>query len=242
MDINKLILTKFVNHLANNGYDCVKVDRWPDEENRQSPDIDAIAGRYAIEHTSIDTLYDQRKRGFYFEGVVKKIEAKYKDNLPFMVNISVPYDSTKKKFDWNKIGKSFQKWIEDQAKQIPEQFFEYENIEGIPFKFIAQKIEAGVNGVFFSRPVPEDNNLPERLKNLVLRKIDKLDPYKDQNMDTILLVESNDRALMNNGKFFQTVRESFSEGLPISLSELWFVHRIDIDNLYFYKYVCEEIE
>ena len=30
-----------------------------------------------------------------FEGVVKNIETKYREDLPYMLNISVPYDSTK---------------------------------------------------------------------------------------------------------------------------------------------------
>ena len=50
----------FVTHLGRQrGYAKLVVDRWPEDENRQSPEIDAMAGPFAIEHTSIDSVAHQ---------------------------------------------------------------------------------------------------------------------------------------------------------------------------------------
>lgn len=55
------VINAFVTYLWENGHSCLQVDRWPDKENRNLADIDAIAGAFAIEHTSIDTLPNQRR-------------------------------------------------------------------------------------------------------------------------------------------------------------------------------------
>ena len=55
------VVDAFVSHLRELGYPSLTVEWRPDEENRDSSDIDAIAGSFAIEHTSIDTLPDQRR-------------------------------------------------------------------------------------------------------------------------------------------------------------------------------------
>jgi hypothetical protein len=50
------VISAFVAYLQTNGHPNLKVERWPEDENRDSQEIDAIAGAFAIEHTSIDTL------------------------------------------------------------------------------------------------------------------------------------------------------------------------------------------
>lgn len=43
------------------GCQNLRVDRWPDKEIRCRQEIDAVAGHFAIEHTSIDSIEDQRR-------------------------------------------------------------------------------------------------------------------------------------------------------------------------------------
>ena len=54
------VIDKFVAHLRKNGHPDLHVDRGSDGENRDSPDIDATAGPFVIEFTSIDVPPDQR--------------------------------------------------------------------------------------------------------------------------------------------------------------------------------------
>ena len=60
------VINVFVEHLRINGHPGLHVDRWPDKGNLNSSDIDAIAGPFAIEHTSVDTLPNQRRDADWF--------------------------------------------------------------------------------------------------------------------------------------------------------------------------------
>jgi hypothetical protein len=68
------VVEAFVAHLGSNGHAGLKVDRRPDEENRGSPDVDAIAGRFVIEHTSVDTVPNQRRDSDWFMRAVGDLE------------------------------------------------------------------------------------------------------------------------------------------------------------------------
>jgi hypothetical protein len=63
---DKEVISLFVKYLANENYPGFEVDIWPDEETRQSAGIDAIAGKFAIEHTSVDTIPNQRRDSAWF--------------------------------------------------------------------------------------------------------------------------------------------------------------------------------
>jgi hypothetical protein len=78
------VVEAFVAHLAANGYPGLCVDKWPERENRKSPDIEAIAGQFAIEHTSIDTLPNQRGKSHWFMRAAGELE-KELPKLPFFV-------------------------------------------------------------------------------------------------------------------------------------------------------------
>ena len=60
----------FVSHFGKVNRLNLKIDSIPDEENRRTSDIDAIAGKYAIEHTSIDAIQNQRKDSSHYLQVV----------------------------------------------------------------------------------------------------------------------------------------------------------------------------
>jgi len=72
---NRELIDAFTTHLGRQkGYPNLEVDRWPDEENRQSPEIDALAGPFAIEHTSIDALPDQRRADDWYSRIVAGLD------------------------------------------------------------------------------------------------------------------------------------------------------------------------
>jgi hypothetical protein len=53
---DKNVIAEFVRHIERGEAPGLSIQSWPDEDNRISKDIDAIAGQLAIEHTSIDIL------------------------------------------------------------------------------------------------------------------------------------------------------------------------------------------
>jgi len=80
------VVEEFVALLAVNGYPGLCVEKWPERENRNSPDIDVIAGPFAIEHTSIDTLPNQRGKSDWFMRVVGGLGEEL-PRLPYRLNI-----------------------------------------------------------------------------------------------------------------------------------------------------------
>lgn len=59
-------------------------------------DIDAIAGPFAIERTSIDTLENQRRHSSWFGGVAQPLEDEFRDRLPFRLRLIFPMRESKR--------------------------------------------------------------------------------------------------------------------------------------------------
>lgn len=94
---DRAIVTRFVDHLRDECRSGLKVDCWPEDENPGQSEIEAIAGDLAIEHTSIDTLPQQRRIGDHFEEALAILE-----RLPVSARlaINVPYEMVKVGTDW----------------------------------------------------------------------------------------------------------------------------------------------
>jgi hypothetical protein len=60
------VVERFVEHLRDDGYPDLKIDSWPEDDHPGQSVVEAIAGNLAIEHTSVDTLPDQRRIGEQF--------------------------------------------------------------------------------------------------------------------------------------------------------------------------------
>jgi len=69
---------------------------------------------------------------------------------------------------------------------------------------------------------PNDQTFPKRLNKQLDQKINKLSLYKDKDKNTILLVESDDVALMNDGIMWEGLRLAYPNGMPKGLDEIWF--------------------
>lgn len=87
------VIDAFVAYLRDNGHPGLRVERRPDEENRRASDIDAIAGTFAIEHTSVDTLPNQRRDSDWFMRAAGNLEQEIDTPPPFRLNITLEYDA-----------------------------------------------------------------------------------------------------------------------------------------------------
>ncbi len=72
------------------GHPGLRIDSWPDKENRESSEIDAISGAFAFEHTSVDTLPNQRQDAdialMNDQKMLEAIRRAYPDGLPIGVD------------------------------------------------------------------------------------------------------------------------------------------------------------
>ena len=184
------IIDTFIEHLRKNHYPEITVTRYPDKENRSTSDIDAIAGPFAIEHTSIDVLPNQRRNNDWFKKVTGNLEQEFESHLSFRMSITLPYDAVNKEKgqDWISIQKAFRSWIFENSQPLEFGKHILTNIPGIPFQFEVYKRSSHIPGIAFSRSQPHDNSLSYRIKELFDRKSKKLKRYKDLGKITILLI------------------------------------------------------
>jgi hypothetical protein len=218
------VVNAFIAYLRDNGYPNLCVDRRPDEENRQSKDIDAIAGEFAIEHTSIDTLPNQRGRSDWFKRATGALEK----DLPtprYRLNISLEYDAINKGQNLAAIREALRTWIIEDCPQLTDGRHTLENLPGIPFRLRVTKLSDRPPRIIFNRIAPEDKSLPGRIRKHLeeKEKIKKLAPYKARGLITVLLIESDDIALMNWDIMLKALRKAFPEGLLTGIDRIWYV-------------------
>jgi hypothetical protein len=172
------VVDAFVAHLATNRFPGLKVDRRPDDENRDSPEIDAMAGSFAIEHTSVDTLPNQRRDSDWFMpaagGLEKEIEAK----PAFRLRITLEYDAVGKGQDWESARTALKTWVANEAPNLPEGTSVVEMPTNIPFRLHVEKSSERRPGLFFARFEPGDDTLAARVKAAFDRKAAKLGLYQ----------------------------------------------------------------
>ena len=222
------VIDEFVAYLEKNGHPGLKVERRPEIENRESADIDAIAGPFAIEHTSIDTLPNQRRNNARFMKVIGDLENEL-NPLPFNLEVSIEYDAITKGQDWPAIKQALKGWINQDVPRINDGSHLIGGIPGIPFKLNVHKELCSPGRLFSKRNIPDDCTLPSRIKELFDKKAEKLTKYQESGKITILLIESYDWALMNEQKMVAAIRNAYRDGLPAGVKKFWYAPNTSID-------------
>ena len=218
------VIDAFVTHLQDHGYPDLRVDRRPDKENRGTPDIDAIAGNFAIEHTSVDTLPNQRRNSDWFMRAAGKVELEIDVSPSFRLSIILEYDAVAVGQDWTAVRSALKRWLVNEAPRLSDGQFVLENLPGIPFRLHVVKSSQRSPGVFFARFQPNDDTLPLRIKVTFDRKAEKLLKYQNIGLTTILLVESNDIALMSDEKMLEAIKTGFFSGPPPGVDQVWYAN------------------
>ena len=231
---DKIVINAFVDHLGIEKYPAIKIDRWPDEENRSEPDIDAIAGSLAIEHTSIDSIPNQRRNSDWFMQVVDGLEDEF-PKISFRLNITLKYEAVTIGQDWLAIRQALKQWINTTSINLYFGTHSINTIPGVPFDITVRKSDR-TPGIIFSRIAPDDHSLPERLRKQVDRKIKKLIPYKANGFITLLLLENEDIALMNELVMLRAIRDAYPCGFPQELDEVWYADTSLPTDIAFYEF------
>lgn len=236
---DKEVIQAFVDHLNANGHPNLKIDCWPDENNRQSQDIDAIAGSFAIEHTSIDTIENQRRDSDYFMQVIEGLEAEFVSKLNFRLEITISYDAVQTGQDWNTVRDAMRSWIGACSRLLKDGEHTVNGVKDIPFKMRVWKASARPPGLIFSRLAPDDPSLPDRIRKLLEEKAKKLAPYKKKGKTTVLLLESDDGALMSKPMLLKAIKKGHANKLPDGVDRLWYADTSISNDLEFHDFTKE---
>ncbi len=220
---DKEVVDAFVDYLRAHGHPGLTVDSRPDQENRNTRDIDAIAGPFAIEHTSVDTVEGQRKATAQFKIVVGGIREELRGQIAFRLNITVEWSAIRVGQDWARIRGSLKDWILTEAPSLEDGRYIIDDgmIRGVPFMLTVKKASDRPPGILFGRLEPGDNTLPVRIRKLLDNKAEKLAKYHPEKT-TILLVESNDMALMNQCILLVAIKTAYSGTIPGGVDQVWY--------------------
>jgi hypothetical protein len=212
------IVEQFVEHLRVDGQPDLKIDSWPEDDNPGQSVVEAIAGNLAIEHTSIDTLPDQRRIGEQFMDALGIL-----DHLPATarLSINVPYELVTIGSDWEAYRLTLADWIINVAPMLPDGRYDIE-LPNTPLTCIAIKESDRSARVVISRPIQDDHTLPHRVGQQIMRKMKKLLRYKADGYATVLILETQDQSLMNQHKMLRAVRDGLGGSMPEGLDQLWF--------------------
>lgn len=96
------------------------VDRWPDKEDRTEPEIDAVAGGFAIEHTSIDSIANQRRFNDWYLRVVGGLEQLIEEHVGCGFTVTLEFDAIGKGMDWGCMRDDLKKWIMERAPLLKD--------------------------------------------------------------------------------------------------------------------------
>jgi len=236
------VINAFITYLRKAGFPDLKVDRWPDKENRKTSEIDAIAGCFAIEHTSIDTLPNQRRDSDWFIQAVGGIEKELTASLPFRLNITIEYDAVASGQNWATIRQNLNAWIIDESPRLNDGLSVPEKVHGVPFRLRVRKSSNRRPGIFFARFEPMDDTLPARIRKQFDRKAEKLAKYHGPDRTTVLLVENDDIALMNEGKMLDSIQIAYHSGLPIGVDKIWYADTSIPNNIEFMDFTSEIVQ
>lgn len=218
---DKKVINAFVEHLRDHGHPELSIDRYPDEVNRSSNDIDAIAFPFAIEHTSIDTIEHQRRNQDWFSQFADPLREALNAVVPFYLNVMLSYDSIRRGSGLNDVRAAFETWVRGESHLLSEGRSTVSSVEGIPFQFEAERRDDWPPGLILTRLAPTDGALAERMREIIERKAGKLQRYHADHT-TVLLIENGDRILMNKEKMLGAIHRNYPDGPPRGVDQIWY--------------------
>ncbi len=211
------IVARFVEHLQSKGYPDLRIDSWPEDDYPGQSVVEAIAGTLAIEHTSIDTLPEQRRIGEQFMEALAILEL-----LPVKARLSivVPYELVTVGSDWESYRLALAHWIVNLSPTLRDGRHDV-RLPKTDLTCLALKQSAQPPGVILSRPIQDDHTLAQRVGQQITRKMKKLSRYKADGYTTVLILETHDQSLMNQHKMLEAVRTGVG-AMPDGLDQLWY--------------------
>lgn len=237
LDETKSKITNVLKTLNKSEMGTYEITNWPDEENRSTRDCDAIAkdkeGRaLAIEHTRIETFenqaLDSRRFVETFEPIIPEIENHFKCKIC----ITLPTFALSPGQNWKGIARILQSYLIENLEAVPWGISRHENIHGIPFHFEVDRNEDRSGLVRWAPRVNRVEELAKRIKSTLEKKKGQLARYKQQGFRTMLILESEDIALVGHIEVYKAflLASEFTHVEPFDC--VWFIRIWESEFLY----------
>jgi len=220
---------------------AVNVKSWPDRESPGIGGCEAIIDKggklFALEHTSIDSFFNKRKDDHLFNKIVVPIEEEIHKVYPDLrIALSVPAKAAYEGHNFKKITK---KLIEESIKVIPgipdDHKLHKFDFNGVPFPvLISTDSNAERSGCLVSRTLNDyKEDMASDIARAIRTKRMPLLSYRNDSLSTILLLDSDDVALMNHHILADAFAKASEHENTDGIDEIY-IAEADRDPIWFY--------
>jgi len=237
---------KYISKKINQPY---RIISYPDEVIRKSPACDMLVSfgnkKFAIEHTSIDSIPNQRRDNNRFIKLLAPLKNELNGKLPtpghYKLIIDMDVIPALNKSNESKIYQSIKEWCKKIAPTLSmggaysgKKHFKRGRIPGVPFELTLYKSPRRDGEFRIGRFSPEqiEEKRKEVLKQALCSRGEKVFNYKKEGYHTILVLESNDRALANFNDIGNALNNAVEELKNIELPDEIYLIETEIEDDY----------
>ncbi len=212
------------------------ITRWPDKEKLKPGEraCDAYAEALevralAIEHTKIETFRNQKQDSARFMKVIGVLEQELKESFPYDLRLTTPTFGIQTGIAWSAITDTLREWLLTHVDTLS--FGEsYPEISGIPFRVRIRKEGRRGTGFGVMRWEPPgldtDDELTEIVAATLNNKNDQLQQYRANGDESVLILETDDIALMNHVLLYKAFLQA-SACIPTpNIDQVWMAQTI----------------
>ena len=237
---------KYISKKINQPY---RIISYPDEVNRNSPACDMLVSfgnkKFAIEHTSIDSIPNQRRDNNRFIKLLSPLIIELNGKFPtpghYKLIINIDIIPALNKSNGSKIYQSIKEWCKKIAPTLSmggtysgKKHFKRGKIPGVPFELTLYKSLRRDGEFRIGRFSPEqiEEKRKEVLKQALCSRGEKVINYKKEGYHTILILESNDRALANFNDIGDALNNAVEELKNVELPDEIYLIETEIEDDY----------
>ena len=208
---------------------------WPDKAERNQRACDAYAEApgvppLAIEHTNVETFQKQKRDSVRFSKVCGVLEKELHDAFPYNVTLIIPTFGIPTGTDWNSIRDALREWLLTQVSALPVGHTAHQ-AEGVPFRITIMKGDRLSRGFHVARTAPPsletDDELTEIVATALNNKNHQLQRYRANGDETILILETDDIALMNHIELYKAFLQASARAPTPNIDQVWIAETIN---------------
>jgi len=212
------------------------ITHWPDEEERNSRACDAYAaargGRpLAVEHTLIQSYDRQKQHDAEFMRVIGDLEAELRGAFAFRLRLNIPMFAVEKGQRWDEIKRALKTWLLSNPTQSGRT---EPTIPGVPFRVTLFREDDASPGFTVGRWSDNTLNvsagLKENIAAALMSKNDQLRAYREAGDYPILVLESDDVALVNRVEIYRAFLTAERAAYTSNIDQVWLASTITQEN------------
>ena len=235
-------IEQFCARLAEIEQQKVEVIERPDRDNPEKGGCDAIIDRggqrMALEHRTIDSYYGQRADTARFKQVIAPLEQSIRFCYPELwIEIAVPANAIPTGTNWEELAGTLCGYCKKAISKLPTDGRLHKvTFQDIPFPLWISKDEGRYSrGCYVARVSPENLNahLEDNIACALREKCKQLAVYRAQGLPTLLLLDSDDIALVNHHSLAEAFRRASGRETTNELDEV-FIAEASRDPIWFF--------